>query len=137
MADTVKITKKDVLNAIKAVAEAGADFGAVTAEDVIAYVDTTIAQLNAKAEKAKERAAAKKVEGDALRDAVAAVLTDEFQTIAAIAEQIEGEDITTAKVSARLTQLVKADMAHKAKVDVDGRKLNGYAAGPAPVADAE
>ena len=130
-----KITKKEVLMAIKTVAENGAvDFGSVSADDVIAYVDTTIAQLEQKAVKAKERAAQKKAEGDALRDAVQAVLTDKFQTIAAITEQLNIEGLTPAKVTARLTSLVKADLAHKDKVDAgDGRKVNGYAAGPAPV----
>lgn len=128
-----KITKRVVLEAIKKAAEAGAAFEGVTAEDVIAYVDTTIEQLNNKAIKAKERAAQKKVEGDALRDAVEAVLTDEFQTIAAIVAQVDEDAVTPAKVTARLTALVKAGLAHKTKVDAgDGRKVNGYAAGPAP-----
>lgn len=136
MAD-VKITKRAVLEAVKAVAEAGAtDFGTVSAQDVIDYVDVTIAQLDNKAAKAKERAAEKKAEGDALREAVAAVLTDEYQTIAAIAAQVEGDDITPAKVTARLTQLVKADLAHKTKVKDGERTVNGYAAGPAPAEEA-
>jgi len=129
-----KITKKDVLFAIKNLVENGTLEG-VSADDVIAYVDTTIAQIDAKAAKAKEKAAEKKAEGDALYDAVAAVLTDEYQTIADILAKVNDPDATTAKVSARLTKLRKADMAHMAKVDVDGRKLNGYAAGPAPVTE--
>ena len=40
-------------------------------------------------------------------------------------------------VTARLTQLVKQDLAHKDKIDVDGRKVNGYAAGPAPEVETE
>lgn len=130
---TKNITKKMVLEAIKAAAENGAVFEGVTAEDVIAYTDTTIEQLDNKAARARERAAQKKVEGDALRDAVEAVLTDEFQTIAAIVAQVDEDAVTPAKVTARLTALVKAGLAHKTKVDAgDGRKVNGYAAGPAP-----
>lgn len=137
MADT-KTTKRDVLVAIKQAAEDGAVFGAVSTEDVIAYVDTTIAQLDNKAAKAKERAAQKKVEGDALRDAVEAVLTDEYQTIAEIAAKVAADDVTPAKVTARLTQLCKSDLAHKTKVKVsDGRLVNGYAAGPATEEEAE
>ena len=58
LADTVKITKKVVLEAIKAAAEAGSvDFGdVVSADDVIAYADTAIAQLDAKAAKAPKGA---------------------------------------------------------------------------------
>ena len=132
-----KITKRTVLEAIKAVA-ADVDFGeGVTSEDVIAYVDTTIEQLDNKAKKAAERAAERKAKGDELRDAVAAVLTDEYKTIADITAEVDFEDITPAKITARLTQLVKANLAHKTKVDAGGRKVNGYAAGPAPAEDAE
>ena len=135
------ITKKDVLTAIKVAAEAGAfkdyevnDEITVTADDVIDYVDTTIAQLEAKTAKAREKAAEKKAEGDALRAKVAEILTDELQTIAEITAQIEDPDVTAAKVTARLTALVKAGEAHKDKVKTaDGRTINGYAAGPAPV----
>ena len=137
-----KVTKKDVLVAIKALVPADAEFAVgdvvVTGEDVAAYADTTLAQLAAKAAKAKERAAEKKVEGDALRDAVLAVLTDEYQPIADIAAKIDVEDVTPAKVTARLTQLVKADLANKTQIKVGDRKVMGYAAGPAPeVEDAE
>lgn len=130
------MTKREVLMAIKEVANQDVDgmFNAeVSAADVIDYVDTTLAQLDAKAAKAKERAAKAKEAGDEIRAKVAAVLTDEYQTIAKIAEQVDVEDITPAKVSARLTQLVKLGECHKTKVKTaDGRKVNGYAAGPAP-----
>ena len=135
MAD-VKITKKVVLEAIKAVANE-VDFGeVVSAEDVIAYVDTAIAQLDSKAAKAKERAAKNKAEGDELRAAVESVVTDELQTIDAITaavQNMEGyEDVTKSKVTARLTQLVKADVIHKEQIKTeDGRKVMAYAAGMA------
>ena len=136
MTKDTKITKKMILAGVKFAAENGADFGDVTAADVIEFADNTIAQLEAKAAKAKETAAKKRAEGDALREQVETLLTDEFQTIAEIAAQIDDPEVTNAKVSNRLSALVKLNLAHKAKVDVDGRKLNGYAAGPAP-ADAE
>ena len=139
-----KITKKDVLAAVKNVVEntvwEDVEVGdkVVTADDILAYIDTTIAQIDAKAAKAKEKAAEKKAENDELADAVEAVLTDEYQTIADITEQIEGEAVTAAKVTARLTKLVKAGKANKTKVKTaDGRTINGYAAGPAPAAEEE
>lgn len=132
-----KVTKKVILEAIRRVAEDGVDFGTeVTADDVLAYVDTTIAQLDAKTEKAKERAAKKRAEGDDLRDKVKDLLTDDYQTVADIVAQIDDPEITNAKVVARLTSLCKADLAHKVELKVDKRKVKGYAAGPAPV-DAE
>lgn len=141
--ETTKITKRMVLEAVRAAAEAGSvDFGdAVTADDVIAYVDTTIAQMDDKAAKAKARAAEKKADGDALRAVVASVVTDELQVIDDITAQVQAvegyADVTKSKVTARLTQLVKSGEIHKDQVKTeDGRKLTAYAAGAAP-ADAE
>lgn len=132
-----KVTKKDVLVALKeAVAE---DFEVqvgdvtVTADDIFAYADTTMEQLAAKAAKAKERAAKNKAEGDELRATIEGVLTDDLQTIDQITAQIDVEDITKSKVTARLTQLVKAGLAYKEQVKLeDGRKVMAYAAGQAP-----
>lgn len=132
-----KVTKKDVLVALKkAVAE---DFEVqvgdvtVTADDIFAYADTTMEQLAAKAAKAKERAAKNKAEGDELRATIEGVLTDDLQTIDQITAQVDVEDITKSKVTARLTQLVKAGLAYKEQVKLeDGRKVMAYAAGQAP-----
>ena len=65
--------------------------------------------------------------GDELREVVLSVLTDEFQSIDAITAQIEGEDVTKAKVTARLTQLVTAEKAVKDTIKgEDGRKTVHY-----------
>ena len=122
MAD-VKMTKAMWFEEIKAVVEAS---GAEHAAEMVEFIDAEMARLAAKAEKAKERAAAKKVEGDELREVVRAVLTDEFQAIDAIVAQIDGEDVTKAKVTARLTQLVKAEMAEKDQIKVGDRKVMAY-----------
>lgn len=133
------MTKRDVLNAIKEVVEdKGKELftGEVNVDDVLEYVEVTLGQLDKKAEKAKERAEKNKQTGDELRGKIAAVLTNEFQTIAEITEQIDVEDITPAKVSARLSQLVRLNQCHKTKVKCeDGRVLTAYAAGPAPEAE--
>lgn len=127
----VKITKKVVLEAIKAAAEE-MDFGeVVTAADVIAYADTAIAQLEAKAAKAKERAAEKKADGDALRAVVENAVSDEYQTIDDITAkvvEVEGyEDVTKSKVTARLTQLVKSEKIEKEQIKLEGgRKVMAY-----------
>ena len=122
MAD-VKMTKAMWFEEIKAVVEAS-DVEAKA--EMVEFIDAEMARLAAKAEKAKERAAAKKVEGDELREVVKAVLTDEFQAIDAIVAQIDGEDVTKAKVTARLTQLVKAEMAENEQVKVGDRKVMAY-----------
>ena len=132
-----KITKREMFEAIKGLAESGAlhmvDFNEnITDEAVAEFCANEIDLLDKKAAKAKERAAAKKAEGDELTAAVAAVLTDELQPIADIAAQVTGEDVTVAKVTYRLTQLVKNGEAEKQELTVPGgegtkaRKIQGY-----------
>ena len=120
----VKVTKKDWYAQIRAVVKASDNEQKV---GILGFIDHEVELLEAKAAKAAERAASKKADGDELRNAVQAVLTDELQTIDAITAQIEGEDITKAKVTARLTQLVKAGVATKDMVKTeDGRKVTAY-----------
>ena len=111
-----KITKREMFEAIKETFETGScKFDAAT---VMAFCDKEIASLDAKAAKAKERAAAKKAEADVLMDQVRDTLTGEFQTIADIAAQIEGEEITASKVTYRLNALAKEGYAEKADVQI-------------------
>ena len=119
-----KITKVDMFNAI-------ADFIADTdwerKDEAIEFIEKQIDQLKAKAEKAKSRAEEKKIEGDELREAVANALTNEPQTIDAITTTVaEIFDVTKAKVTARLTQLVKLGEATKEQVKIDNRKVMVY-----------
>lgn len=123
MAET-KMTKKDWFEVIKGIVEASDNENAAGA---VEFIDKQMELLAAKAEKAKERAAKTKAEGDEMRAAVQAVLTEELQTIDEITAQVEGEEITKAKVTARLTQLVKAEVATKDTVKIeDGRKVTAY-----------
>lgn len=119
-----KITKRDNFNAIIGVL-IDAD-----REDLAKVIEHEIELLDAKSSKAKATAAKKKAEGDALRDAVQAVLTDEFQTIADITAKVEGEDVSAAKVQYRLNALVGAGIAVKEQVTVgegeSRRKLMAY-----------
>ena len=118
-----KMTKAMRFEQIKAVIEAS---DVEQKDELIEFIDAQIAVLAAKAEKAKERAAAKKAEGDELRAVVKACLTDEFQPIDDIVAKIEGEDVTKAKVTARLTQLVKTEEAVKEQIKVGDRKVMAY-----------
>lgn len=120
-----KITKRDNFNTIiEVLTDAGR-------EDLANVIKHEIELLDNKAAKAKANAAKKKVEGDALRDAVQAVLTDELQTIADVTAKVEGDEITSAKVQYRLNALVSAGIARKEQVTVgEGdakRKLMAYA----------
>ena len=119
-----KITKRDYYEMLK---EIVLNANVEGATELIEFLDKQITLIDSKAEKAKARNAEKKANGDELREVVQNVLTDEFQTIDAIASQIEGEEITKAKITARLTSLVKNGIAEKTDVkDDEGRKLKAY-----------
>lgn len=71
-----------------------------------------------RAEKAAERAAAKRAEGDEMRAIVQSHLTSELITADEITDAIDNEDISVSKVRARLTQLVNAGIAVKEQISV-------------------
>ena len=133
-----KITKREMFEAIKGLAESGAmhmqDFNEAISDSAVAeFCENEIALLDKKAAKAKERAASKRAEGDELTAVVRQVMsTEEFEPIAEIAARIEGEDVTVAKVTYRLTQLVKNGEAEKQELTIPGgegvkaRKVQGY-----------
>ena len=133
----VKVTKANVLAAIENYFN-GMDLNTVigdgiTAANAIDYAVNEQNHLADKAAKAKAKAAEKRAEGDALQDAVLAALGDEFEPIAVIAERVDGEDVTVAKVTYRLGALVKAGKAEKAEIKVNAegektRKIMGYKA---------
>ena len=118
-----KITKKDYF---AMVAEIVDNSNAENKDELMEFIEKQVEALDKKAAKAKERAAEKKAEGDALRDKVEAVLTDEVQVIDQIVEAIGDEDVTRNKVVARLTQLVKANIAVKEEVKNGSKKVMGY-----------
>ena len=119
-----KMTKAMWFEKIKAVVEAS-DYE--RKDEAVEFIDKQLELIASKAEKARERAAKTKAEGDELREVVRAVLTNEFQTIDDIVAQVAEEGVTKAKVTARLTQLVKAEMAEKDQIKADdGRKVMAY-----------
>ena len=119
-----KTTKRDYYEMLK---EIVLNANVEGATELVEFIDKQVSLIDSKAEKAKARNAEKKANGDELREAVQNVLTDEFQTIDAIVSQIEGEEITKAKITARLTSLVKNGIAEKTDIkDDEGRKLKAY-----------
>lgn len=94
--------------------------------EIVDFCNDEIAKLDAKAAKAKEKAAEKKAAGDELYAAVVAVLTKDAQTAEDVLTQIEGEDLTTAKIRARLSQAVKNGVANKESIKVDGKAKVHY-----------
>ena len=116
-----KMTKKDYFEEIKTVLE---DAKETALAEVMAH---EIALLENKAIKNKERAEARKIAGDELRDTISNILIDDLQTVDEIVEQIDDEEITKAKVVARLTQLVNLNEAIKEQIKTeDGKKVMAY-----------
>lgn len=112
-----KITKTDRLNQIKELVADNAD--------LVAFVDSEIAAIAAKAEKAKARAAAKKAD-DPLYNAVVNAVTDTPATMLDLVALIPGEDVTAAKLRTRLAKAVDAGLVKKSSVTVDGKKKTAY-----------
>ena len=123
-----KMTKREMFAEIITLAEDA------ERADVVAFCEKEIASLDAKAAKAKERAAAKKAEADTLKDLIVSVLTDEFATIADItAKVVETDaDATVGKVTNRLTKLVADGVAERTELSIPGkegtktRKVKGF-----------
>ena len=119
-----KMTKKDYYTLIKEKVE---ETNIEGKDELVEFINKQISQIEAKAEKAKIKAIEKQKAGDELRDKVKSILTNELQTADAITTQIDDEDVTKAKVIARLTQLVKNGDAEKEDVKTeDGRSVKAY-----------
>lgn len=122
----------DLANLAKDNSFEGFDF-----DGMVAFAQKEIGKLDKKAAKAKETAAAKKAEGDALTAVVLDCLSDEVEAIAVIAERVaaqEGcEDVTLGKVQYRLGALAREGKAVKGEVVIPAtettkkRTVSGYA----------
>ena len=126
-----KMTKKEMFATIIEALTTGTS--EVTVAEMTAFCQKEIDALDRKAEKTRERAAKRKTESDALYDAVLGVLTEDFQTIAAITAAIDMEDITPSKVTYRLGALVKDGKAQRQEMTIPAtetsksRKVKSYA----------
>lgn len=125
MSNTVKKpTKKANYAAIVAILNAAESNGLeldgteITYDSLRDFVEHEIELLDNKAAAAAKRAAAKKVEGDALREKIYDVLTDEPMTINEIVKALDDEDISAQMVTARLTQLASPEVNHVVKETV-------------------
>lgn len=142
-----KLTKKNIYDALINFANSGAmectigeEKHTITSEELFNFATNEKAQLEKKNVAARKRAA-DKAAADELLNAVASVLTDEFQTIAEVTDRIEGADVTTAKIQYRLNSLVKAGEAEKQEMKVtgaDGKKriVMGYRLSDRPANEA-
>lgn len=119
MTNEVKVSKRDYLNAIIKAMKTGEI--KYNPDDVIAFCEHEIELLDKKTAKAKERAEAKRAEGDELTEQIYDVLSaDEFMTIPEIVKALGNEDVSAQKASYRLRGLVNENRAEKTEVSVAG-----------------
>ena len=112
-------------------AVAYADLAALAAtagrDDLVEFCNTKIAQNAAKNEKAKERAAVKRAEGDALQNKIYDLLTADLQTKDDLCAALGDEEITPAKVVSRMNHLIEAGKAVKETCKTEeGKKVVCY-----------
>lgn len=141
----MKVTKKMKFEAM--IAYFKGEDTELTEADFIQFCEEQVADLDKKAAKAKERAAKKKAEADELTEVVFGVLTEEFQTIAEIAEAValalpeDAEEVSAQRITSRLTKLVKAGDVEKEQVtvEVEGKKSKkmGYKVATADAVETE
>ena len=125
MTNTIKKpTKKANYSAILAILDAAEangltlEGGEITYDSLREFVEHEIELLDNKAAAAAKRAAAKKVEGDALRERIYDVLTDEPMTINDIVKALDDPDVSNQMVTARLTQLASPEVNRVAKEQI-------------------
>ena len=128
--ETKKTTKKEYFEQVKTILLASPN---MISTELIEFIDKEIAALDKKAEAAKVARDKKKAANDELMEEVFNCLTsEEFTVIPQIMKHFEGrEEISSAKVTARLKKLVDAERVEKdiVKVSAEGEKtrtLTGY-----------
>lgn len=132
--NTDKLTKKDLFNELKSIVEGNERTARITTEDLLTFINKELTALDKKSETSRLNREKKKETEDELTEAVFNCLSEEdFLTTPQILKMLNDEDATHAKVTARLTKLVKAEKVEKDAVVVEGsdgkkRKLQGYRA---------
>lgn len=125
MAD-VKVTKTEMFEGIKATLIE--NFGDEV-QEYVEFLDKEIAAIKARAEKEKARRAAKKAEGDELKDAVKEAIGADPITAGEIADALAEDfpEVTKAKVTYRASALVKDGEVYKVQIKTeDGKKVVAY-----------
>ena len=117
-----KMTKKEMFGLLLGLLETAE---VAEREELKNFVAHEIEKKENKAEKAKTYK--RKKTADVLKEQIYTKLDAlEFRTIHDIVSDFNDADITAAKVSARLTSLVKEGVAIKEEIKIENRKLMGY-----------
>ena len=117
-----KMTKKEMFGLLLGLLETAE---VAERDELKNFVAHEIEMIENKAEKAKTYK--RKKTADVLKEQIYTKLdVFEFRTIHDIVSDFDNADITAAKVSARLTSLVKEGLAIKEEIKIENRKLMGY-----------
>ena len=117
-----KMTKKEMFGLLLGLLETAE---VAERDELKNFVAHEIEMIENKAEKAKTYK--RKKTADVLKEQIYTKLDAlEFRTIHDIVSDFNDADITAAKVSARLTSLVKEGLAIKEEIKIEYRKLMGY-----------
>lgn len=119
-----KLTKRELYGITKEIVE---NSDTDEKDALIEFIDRQIEILDNKAAKSKERAAEKRAAGDELRATIKSVLTNDYKTADEITALVDDEEVSKAKVIARLSQLVKLGEVEKTDVKTeDNRTVKAY-----------
>lgn len=121
-----KITNAEKFAIIRNAVAAGAPVADEYADLIVEFCDSQIEKINNKAAKAKEKAAEKKAIGDELYNAILDCVGAEPVTADAVFAMLEGEDLTLAKVRARLGQGERNGRLVKETLKVEGKNKVHY-----------
>ena len=117
-----KMTKKEMFGLLLELLETAE---VAERDELKNFVAHEIEMIENKAEKAKTYK--RKKTADVLKEQIYTKLDAlEFRTIHDIVSDFNDADITAAKVSARLTSLVKEGLVIKEEIKIENRKLMGY-----------
>lgn len=95
-------------------------------DELLNFIDKQVEALEKRKVAAANRAERKKIESDALTDAILAQIGNNLITVDEIVVALDDEDITRNKVTARLGKLFKAGTIVKETVRVEGNKRMAY-----------
>ena len=117
-----KMTKKEMFGLLLGLLETAE---VAERDELKNFVAHEIEMIENKAEKAKTYK--RKKTADVLKEQIYTKLDVlEFRTIHDIVSDFDNADITAAKVSARVSSLVKEGLAIKEEIKIENRKLMGY-----------
>lgn len=118
-----KITKRDNYKTLIAIVEAS---DREDKEQLIEFLNKEIRLLIHRADKERERAAKKKVDGDELREKVEKLIGEDWITPDDIVAALDETEVTRNKVIARVSQLIKIGKVEKGSAKINDRKVVVY-----------